>query len=39
MPIAKVSAIEAESRPTGIGELDRVLGGGVVPGAVILLAA
>jgi len=38
MPIAKVSAIEAESRPTGIGELDRVLGGGVVPGAVILLA-
>jgi DNA repair protein RadA/Sms len=24
--------------PTGIGELDRVLGGGVVPGSVILLA-
>lgn len=38
MPISKVSAVEAESRPTGIGELDRVLGGGVVPGAVILLA-
>lgn len=38
MPIGQVSAVEAESRPTGISELDRVLGGGVVPGAVILLA-
>jgi DNA repair protein RadA/Sms len=38
MPIAQVSAVEAASRPTGISELDRVLGGGVVPGAVILLA-
>ena len=26
------------ARPTGVGELDRVLGGGIVPGAVVLLA-
>ncbi|MDO4901728.1 DNA repair protein RadA [Actinomyces sp.] len=37
-PIAQVSAEEARARPTGVGELDRVLGGGVVPGAVVLLA-
>lgn len=37
-PIGEVSAEEARARPTGVGELDRVLGGGVVPGAVILLA-
>lgn len=37
-PIAEVSAEEARARPTGVGELDRVLGGGVVPGAVVLLA-
>ena len=37
-PISQVSALEAESRPTGIAELDRVLGGGMVPGAVVLLA-
>jgi len=28
----------AHALPTGIGELDRVLGGGLVPGAVLLLA-
>ncbi|MBW3069411.1 MULTISPECIES: DNA repair protein RadA [unclassified Actinomyces] len=37
-PIAEVSADEARARSTGVGELDRVLGGGVVPGAVVLLA-
>lgn len=37
-PIAEVSAQEAQARSTGVGELDRVLGGGVVPGAVVLLA-
>jgi DNA repair protein RadA/Sms len=26
-----------ERRPTGIGELDRVLGGGLVPGSIVLL--
>jgi DNA repair protein RadA/Sms len=36
--IADVDASIASYRPTGIGELDRVLGGGLVPGAVILLA-
>ncbi len=37
-PIGEVSAEEARARPTGVGELDRVLGGGIVPGAVVLLA-
>ncbi|MDO5722705.1 MAG: DNA repair protein RadA [Actinomycetaceae bacterium] len=37
-PISQVSAEVARARPTGVGELDRVLGGGLVPGAVILLA-
>lgn len=36
--IAEVDASAAEFRSTGDGELDRVLGGGLVPGAVILLA-
>src|SRR5256714_12390512 len=37
-PIATISAEPARWRPTGVGELDRVLGGGLVPGAVVLLA-
>ncbi|MDH5152035.1 DNA repair protein RadA [Kocuria palustris] len=37
-PIAQVDATQATSVPTGVRELDRVLGGGLVPGAVILLA-
>ncbi|HEX8498875.1 MAG TPA: DNA repair protein RadA [Actinomycetales bacterium] len=37
-PILDVDAQLAHSRPTGIGELDRVLGGGLVPGAVVLVA-
>ncbi|MDJ0354969.1 MAG: DNA repair protein RadA [Actinomycetota bacterium] len=36
--IAEVDATKAAYLPTGVPELDRVLGGGVVPGAVILLA-
>ncbi|MDQ4492249.1 DNA repair protein RadA [Sinomonas sp. ASV486] len=36
--IADVDATDAAFLPTGVGELDRVLGGGLVPGAVILLA-
>ena len=36
--IAEVDVEAARARPTGIGELDRVLGGGLVPGAVVLLA-
>jgi DNA repair protein RadA/Sms len=38
MPIAAVDAAAARSKPTGMAELDRVLGGGLVPGAVVLLA-
>src|SRR6476659_11311253 len=37
-PIAEVDATTAAFLPTGVDELDRVLGDGVVPGAVILLA-
>ena len=36
--IAAVDASAAGARSTGLGELDRVLGGGLVPGAVVLLA-
>ncbi|WP_214103636.1 DNA repair protein RadA [Acrocarpospora catenulata] len=38
VPIGQVKAETAHARPTGVGELDRVLGGGLVPGAVVLLA-
>jgi len=38
MPIGEVDAAQASARPTGLDELDRVLGGGLVPGAVLLLA-
>jgi DNA repair protein RadA/Sms len=37
-PIATYSAAPAHARATGVGELDRVLGGGLVPGSVVLLA-
>jgi DNA repair protein RadA/Sms len=37
VPIAEVDPTEFTPRPTGIGELDRVLGGGLVPGSVTLL--
>jgi DNA repair protein RadA/Sms len=36
--IADVELDSARSRPTGVDELDRVLGGGLVPGVVVLLA-
>ena len=38
LPIGQVDIEVARARPTGVGELDRVLGGGIVPGAVVLLA-
>jgi DNA repair protein RadA/Sms len=38
VPIAEVPAESAHRELTGVAELDRVLGGGLVPGAVILLA-
>ncbi|MFC9257191.1 DNA repair protein RadA [Amycolatopsis thailandensis] len=37
-PIGEVDVETARAKPTGVSELDRVLGGGFVPGAVILLA-
>ncbi|MGN6474254.1 MAG: DNA repair protein RadA [Mycobacteriales bacterium] len=37
-PIADVEEQAARHRPTGEAELDRVLGGGLVPGSVVLLA-
>jgi DNA repair protein RadA/Sms len=36
--IADVALDSARARATGVSELDRVLGGGLVPGAVVLLA-
>ncbi|HKA95982.1 MAG TPA: DNA repair protein RadA [Streptosporangiaceae bacterium] len=38
VPITEVDSQAAAVRPTGLDELDRVLGGGLVPGAVVLLA-
>jgi len=37
-PITEVDAQDGRATPTGIAELDRVLGGGLVPGGVVLLA-
>jgi DNA repair protein RadA/Sms len=36
-PIGGVSSAEAERLATGVGEVDRVLGGGLVPGSIVLL--
>ncbi|HEY0885498.1 MAG TPA: ATPase domain-containing protein, partial [Ramlibacter sp.] len=35
--LADIEASEVERAPTGIGELDRVLGGGIVEGGVVLI--
>ena len=37
-PIGDIDVDTARARPTGVGELDRILGGGLVPGAVVLVA-
>ncbi|MEI8066934.1 MAG: DNA repair protein RadA [Actinomycetes bacterium] len=37
-PIGEVNLQSAQARSSGVSELDRVLGGGLVPGAAILLA-
>ncbi|OLL20482.1 MULTISPECIES: DNA repair protein RadA [unclassified Rhodococcus (in: high G+C Gram-positive bacteria)] len=37
-PLTLVDSRTTHAKPTGIEELDRVLGGGVVPGSVVLLA-
>ncbi|MDN5790868.1 MAG: DNA repair protein RadA [Micrococcales bacterium] len=38
LPIGQVDLTHAAARATGVTELDRVLGGGLVPGAVVLVA-
>jgi DNA repair protein RadA/Sms len=38
VPITDVAAQLGAHRPTGVGELDRVLGGGLVAGSAVLLA-
>ncbi|AHD22534.1 DNA repair protein RadA [Rhodococcus pyridinivorans] len=37
-PLSQIDGKATHAKPTGIPELDRVLGGGVVPGSVVLLA-
>jgi DNA repair protein RadA/Sms len=37
VPLSEVHAPDAPRLQTGIGELDRVLGGGIVPGSVVLI--
>lgn len=37
IPIDAISLAESPRRPTRIGELDRVLGGGIVPGSLVLI--
>ena len=37
-PITELAGETAAHKPSGIGELDRVLGGGVVPGAAVLFS-
>jgi len=37
-PISEVPAEDSHARSSGVPELDRVLGGGIVPGAAVLLA-
>ena len=36
-PITRISASESDRQITGIDEFDRVLGGGIVPGSVVLI--
>jgi DNA repair protein RadA/Sms len=37
-PISRQDSAVARATPTGLSELDRVLGGGLIPGSVLLLA-
>ena len=37
VPLAEVKAAAVDRLGTGIGELDRVLGGGIVPGSLVLI--
>jgi DNA repair protein RadA/Sms len=37
LPLADIDEAESPREPTGIGEFDRILGGGIVPGSVVLI--
>lgn len=37
LPLSKVEMTDQERFTTGIGELDRVLGGGIVPASLVLV--
>ena len=37
VPLGEVGALREERIPTGVSELDRVLGGGIVPGSLVLI--
>lgn len=37
VPLGDVGALREERIPTGVSELDRVLGGGIVPGSLVLI--
>src|ERR1700749_1395663 len=37
VPIGEIDEADAPRLPTGIGEFDRILGGGVVPGSAVLI--
>jgi DNA repair protein RadA/Sms len=37
VPLTEVSDVDLPRHPTGIGEFDRVLGGGLVPGSLVLV--
>lgn len=38
LPVSQIDATSVATRPSGLGEFDRVLGGGFVPGAVVLVS-
>ncbi|WP_369634181.1 DNA repair protein RadA [Nocardia sp. JMUB6875] len=38
VPISSVDSNKTHARGTGVSELDRVLGGGIIPGSVVLLS-
>jgi len=37
LPLSQITASDAERVSSGIGEMDRVLGGGIVPGSLVLV--
>jgi len=37
LPLSQITASDAERVTSGIGEMDRVLGGGIVPGSLVLV--